>query len=166
MLEKAIEYKLRELQELLSLLDPKEFTSSDPALENASLGQHFRHIIELFECLVNGYDIGLVDYDKRQRALILENDRFAGISKLEEIISKIGRPDKVLELTALADAENSMSMPTNYHRELLYNLEHLIHHEAIMKAGLKKCPNIRLPEFFGYAPSTIKFIKSQTINTN
>lgn len=166
MLEKAIEFKLRELQELLILLDHLEYTSSDPALENASLGQHFRHIIELFECLVQGYDTGKVDYDKRNRALILENDRHAAISKLEEIIFKIGRPDKAMELTALADAQNSMTMLTNYRRELLYNLEHLIHHEAIMKAGLKKCPNIRLPEFFGYAPSTIKYLRNQTVNTN
>ena len=43
-------------------------------------------------------------------------------------------------------------------RELIYNIEHTIHHLAIVKIALKATvPSISLPAHFGVAPSTIHF---------
>ena len=41
----------------------------------------------------------------------------------------------------------------------MYNLEHAIHHHALIKVGLKIMTKIELPESFGVAPSTIQYRK-------
>lgn len=48
---------------------------------------------------------------------------------------------------------------TNYFREVLYNLEHCIHHQALIKVALLNFNYIQISETFGIAPSTIEFRK-------
>jgi len=40
---------------------------------------------------------------------------------------------------------------------MAYNLEHTIHHMALMKAGIREVAGIEMPESFGVASSTLKF---------
>ena len=50
-------------------------------------------------------------------------------------------------------------------RELIYNIEHAIHHMAMIKIGLKVlAPELHLPENFGVAPSTIRYRHQTGIN--
>ncbi len=55
--------------------------------------------------------------------------------------------------------ENQVSIQTNYFRELLYNLEHCIHHQALIKVAVFQLENIKVTENFGIAPSTIEYKK-------
>jgi len=48
---------------------------------------------------------------------------------------------------------------TNYYRELLYNLEHCIHHQALIRVALFQMENIKVNANFGVAPSTIEYRK-------
>ncbi|MDX1476670.1 MAG: hypothetical protein R3301_03155 [Saprospiraceae bacterium] len=49
-------------------------------------------------------------------------------------------------------------MDSSLERELIYNIEHTIHHLAIIKIGLAIiAPDIPLPAHFGVAPSTVKY---------
>ncbi|MEM9648432.1 MAG: hypothetical protein AAF969_08120, partial [Bacteroidota bacterium] len=41
-------------------------------------------------------------------------------------------------------------------REVMYNLEHTIHHHALIKVGIQFFTDIPLPESFGVAPSTLQ----------
>jgi hypothetical protein len=50
-----------------------------------------------------------------------------------------------------------MDVSTNYYREVIYNLEHTIHHMALIRVGINELGNIDLPKDFGVAPSTIKY---------
>jgi len=53
---------------------------------------------------------------------------------------------------------------TNALRELAYNIEHAIHHMAIIKIGINEVsPYILLPSAFGVASSTIRHLKKQKI---
>ena len=58
MLLKSIRYSLDELIYLLDQLSDQEYSKSCEALSNATIGEHTRHIIEMFQCLENGYDFG------------------------------------------------------------------------------------------------------------
>ena len=51
----------------------------------------------------------------------------------------------------------SFTVKTNYFRELLYNLEHSIHHQALIKVAVLKNKNIQLCPEFGIAKSTIEY---------
>ncbi len=52
---------------------------------------------------------------------------------------------------------------SNFYRELIYNIEHAVHHMAIMKIGvLEVAPYVSMPLDFGVAVSTIRHKKSET----
>lgn len=75
------------------------------------------------------------------------------------IISSLFVENKELILEAGFD-ENSFELnqiPTNYFREIAYNLEHTIHHMALIKIGINEVSDIALPEGYGVASSTIKY---------
>ncbi|MDH3651116.1 MAG: hypothetical protein OEQ53_15620, partial [Saprospiraceae bacterium] len=49
-------------------------------------------------------------------------------------------------------------VPSNVARELLYNLEHLIHHLAIIRIAMREVePDVELGAHFGVAPSTLLY---------
>jgi hypothetical protein len=51
----------------------KEYSNSCAELSNATI-EHTRHIIEMFQCLENQYDLGVVNYDKGKRNTLIQTD--------------------------------------------------------------------------------------------
>src|SRR5215211_5006609 len=64
-----------QLDDSLQQLTDTQYTQPSKRLFNATIGQHVRHIIELFVCLQKGYETGVVNYEKRKRDLQLETDK-------------------------------------------------------------------------------------------
>lgn len=127
-------------------------------LTNNTIGQHVRHIIELFQCLDHGYEPAVVNYEKRKRDTTIETNRELAISLLHAIAKGLDKPNKDMVLEASYYDENSaaLSIATNYHREIAYNLEHTIHHMALIRVGIGEVCAMSLPEDFGVASSTVK----------
>lgn len=144
---------LEQLQLVITALSDKQYTDPSPSLSDATIGQHTRHIIEFFTALDNGYESGIVNYDRRKRDYSIESDRHVAIFQLYDIRKMLDRPDK--DLLVVAEFDKSVTIKTNYYRELLYNLEHIVHHMALMRVAI----TIPLPESFGVASSTLKFRK-------
>lgn len=156
MLIQNVKNNLSENIELLRQLTNDEFTQKNPELSSATIGEHMRHIIELFGCLLENYDCGVINYDDRKRDLILQTDKNEAINRIEKYLHEIDKNNKTLSL-----AHNCFSpvelLPTNYFRELVYNLEHSIHHQALIKVALHRLPHIRISNSFGVAPSTLEY---------
>lgn len=160
MLQKTIQHVFIQLSTTLDQLSNEQYTQHCNRLSNATIGQHVRHIIELFQCLVNNYSDGNVSYDKRKRDTAIENDKAIALRLLDEISAELDRPDKTMLLECTYDEDASpVFINTNYFRELIYNLEHTIHHMALIRVGINEVSFIDLPETFGVAPSTIKYKK-------
>jgi hypothetical protein len=145
---------LEQLQLVITDLSDQQYTTPSPLLSNSTIGQHTRHIIEFFSALNNGYDSGIINYDNRRRDYTIESDRHFAIYQLYEIRQSLVKPDKPLLL--VAEFDQTVTISTNYFRELLYNLEHIVHHMALMRVAI----TIPLPESFGVASSTLKFRKA------
>ncbi len=143
---------LGKLIELLNQLDDASYIAPCKALSDSSIGQHTRHIIELFQCLVNQYDTGIVNYDKRDRNRQIETEISFAIACIEALQLDGNKANKDLILQQL-----DMEIATNYHRELLYNLEHCIHHQALIKVAVLQMEDIYLCPSFGVAPSTLEY---------
>lgn len=158
MLIENIKKNFSENIELLRQLTNDEFAQKNPELSNATIGEHVRHIIELFGCLLENYDYGLINYDDRKRDLLLQTDKNKAITILEKYLLELDKPNKELSL-----AYNCFStielLQTNYFRELIYNLEHSIHHQALIKVALHNLPHIKIPNSFGVASSTLEYRK-------
>lgn len=158
MLIQSVKNNLSENIDLLRQLTNEEFTQQNPELSNATIGEHMRHIIELFGCLLENYDYGLINYDDRKRDVLLQTDKNEAIAIIEKYRSELDKPNKSLSLThnCFSDTE---TLETNYFRELLYNLEHSIHHQALIKVALYRLPHIKMADSFGIAPSTLEYRK-------
>jgi len=149
---------LMQLQDLLERLTDEQYVRPIKLLSNATLGQHTRHIIEFFQELNTGYISGKVNYDKRKRDYRIETSRSCAIDSLTRVISLLEKKDRklILSIDYSNDNEEPGTVETNYSRELVYNLEHTVHHMALLRIGVNAVSTIMLPEEFGVAISTLK----------
>ena len=100
----------------------------------------------------------------------MENDPAFALNFIQEITDKIFNleGDKTLTMfgSFTADSENKTAIKTSFYRELAYNLEHSIHHQALIKIGLSAMGLSYLVDSdFGVAPATIKCQNSGEIES-
>jgi hypothetical protein len=74
MLLLSINNCLKDLVDVLNQIPNSEYSNQCAALSNSTIGEHSRHIITMFQCLQNNYDSGIVNYDQRERNVLLQND--------------------------------------------------------------------------------------------
>lgn len=158
MLIPAIKKTLLELSDLVSKLTDEEYCFPCYDLSNATIGEHTRHIIEMFQCLENQYDNAVVNYDTRKRDHLIQTNTAFAKESITAILNQIDRPNKNIQLQQIVDGEELL-IESNYHRELLYNLEHCIHHQALIKVAVIQSATVEIDENFGVARSTIEYRK-------
>lgn len=158
-LQSSIHHVLQQLNASLEQLREDQFTMPATLLTGATIGQHVRHIIEGFLCLSLGYESGVVNYEKRKRDRRIETNKELACSLLAGIAHNLDLPDKALLLEANYQEYSSKEMliSTTYYRELLFNLDHAIHHMAMIRIGIAEFSDMELPAGFGVATSTIKY---------
>src|SRR5580692_5233463 len=102
-LQKAVHQVFLQLSDSLDRLDREQYNYSCKNLSGNSIGQHVRHIIEMFLCLEKGYLSGEVDYEKRKRDILIETDKDFAASLMKEIIRQISKDNKSLHLLTYYD---------------------------------------------------------------
>ena len=163
MLSNSCAKQLEELSDLLLQLSQQDYSQFSPVFRTSSIGQHVRHILELFECLIAQYDSGEINYDLRKRDLRMERDPVFALEKIRLIQHQIILPDKDLLLYQDQNPETE-GINTTYFRELLYNLEHCVHHQALIRLACHAIPGILISEYFGVAKSTLTYNSRGTVN--
>ena len=158
MLIPSINKTLNELVSLLNQLSNDDFTSPCKALSNSSIGEHTRHIIEMFQCLQNQLETGVINYDNRNRDKRIQTDTFFALQCVETIKKELSAENQNLVLQQVIDGE-ILNIESNYFRELLYNLEHCIHHQALIKVAILQLDHLTIDANFGVAKSTIEYRK-------
>lgn len=158
-LQQAVRNVFTQLTVSLGQLSTEQYTVSCPQLGNSTIGQHVRHIIEMFQCLENGYESGVVNYEIRKRDQKIEQEKQFAMQLLQGIHDGLSKGDKPLVLEGVYndDSTELMRFPTNYYREIVYNLEHTIHHMALIRVGLRSFKDITVPETYGVAAATVKY---------
>ncbi|GAA4758088.1 MULTISPECIES: DinB family protein [Flavobacterium] len=155
----SIKNSLIELKDVLNQLNNETFSAPILSLSNATIGEHTRHIIELYQAVLTAYHTGVLNYDDRERNKTIQENKNIALITIDNIIKNVEKEDK--KLTMKHCISNSVTLiETNYFREILYNLEHCIHHQALIKVGLLSFNNITINETFGVAPSTLEFRKA------
>ncbi len=158
MLIPSLHKTLNELELLLNQLSNDDFTLPCKALSNSTIGEHTRHIIEMFQCLENQYENGVVNYDRRNRDRRIQTDTHFALRCLADIQNQLEKDNKKLLLEQIVD-EEELHIESNYYRELLYNLEHCIHHQALIKVAVLQLEHLQIDADFGVARSTIEYRK-------
>lgn len=160
-LQNAVKNVFTQLTATLDTIGEQEYVQPSTLLSNNSIGQHVRHIIELFQCLESGYTDGIVNYENRKRDTLIENNKDVAKELLLNLHATLYKENKHMFLEASYDDNDTtpLKIETNYYREIAYNLEHTIHHMALIRVGLKELTSLSLPDDFGVASSTVKFRK-------
>lgn len=133
---------------------------------NASIGQHYRHVLEHFQSLIRGLRAAEINYDARERNQRLQSDvTYASIATCDVLRALKQYTDETLgrECKIINSVGYSTSQPTclesNVSRELAYCVGHAIHHFAIVRLICHEIV-ITVPSEFGVAPATLKHMKA------
>ena len=159
-LYQAVQYSLNQLRESVVNMDDKVYADPAKIILKASVGQHVRHIIELFNCMLDGYNEGLINYDKRNRDLELEQNRETAVAAIDSILANINKEEKDLTLETNLGSDALSRISSTYERELHYNLEHTIHHMAIIRIKIESEPHMAVDDNYGVAYSTVQHRKN------
>ncbi len=157
---------LNQLIGLIKQLNKQEYTTPLPLLMDNSISKHLRHIVEFYDCLFKGLANDTINYDLRERNPAIEDDPEYAIAFIEnclEQLSKMELSNEPIDLISLLSPDgHEACTKTSIDRELAYNVEHAIHHMAIIKIAIKQCyPHVKLPKEFGVAYSTIQYHHQQ-----
>jgi uncharacterized damage-inducible protein DinB len=148
---------LGQLIDLLNLLPEEVYQTRLTALHNHSVGQHVRHIIEFYQCLLASPARGRVCYDARARDPRIEGTLAYALECAHAQVEQLTGPlaDTALWIESHTPAEAQAS---SLARELSYLVEHTVHHLAMIKIGLDQhFPDLGLPAELGVAPSTLRY---------
>jgi hypothetical protein len=149
-----------QLIDLLNDIDLVVYKEALRPLHYSTVGQHVRHITEFYLCALKGYESGVVDYDARERNILIEIDKDFTVETLQNVKHQLLtlKSDVLLILKSKFGGDEAMDIPSSFFRELTYLIEHTIHHLAIIKIGLNEVyPEINIPKNFGVAHSTLRY---------
>ena len=105
--------------------------------------------------------MGKLNYDKRKHDVFIESDKELACGIIDSILEFLESEKEDFNLVheanyQLSDGPN-VQMPSSFYRELSYNIEHAIHHMALIKIGINEAFSyVALPEHFGVASSTVR----------
>ncbi|MEX1239809.1 MAG: hypothetical protein WEB30_08830 [Cyclobacteriaceae bacterium] len=153
---------LNQLADLVKQIHENDFQKPSEILNGSTVGQHIRHTVEFFLCFESGYNAGLINYDKRPHDKLIESDKHLALTAIHQALQFVRslEEDKPLTLEVGYDLakEEFVEVDTNANRELVYNIEHAVHHMAIIKIGIQQiAPYIKVERDFGIAASTVRY---------
>lgn len=148
---------LSQLRSVIDQLTKDEYTSKLPILNHSSVGQHVRHVLEFYICLSEGIKSGMVNYDSRTRNQAIENEPNYAMIILEELTSYfcLKNIEEASIVNMIEFNSLSITSQSSVSRELVYLIEHSIHHYAIIAIALRnEFGHVKIPADFGVAYST------------
>ena len=162
MIHQITRSKFDQLLQLVNQFEDEQLKMPLEVLNGSSIGMHLRHILEFYLCLFDAVACKELNYDLRKRDRSMETHTAACRECLAYLLKQLDtyKHDFQMQLYAdysLIDDENPVAVTTTYFRELLYNVEHTVHHLAIIKIGMQAMGGIFMTgEDFGVAASTVR----------
>lgn len=159
-----------QMTEVLDQVTPAAYTAPLQIFHGSTVGQHFRHILEFYTCLLDGIEADYVNYGSRRRDDRIAEAPAAALAVLEYVAAAVAALDDhrlVNVESEFSDADCQAPVYcSSVGRELQYAFDHAVHHLAIIRIGLEICfPDIPVSAELGVAPSTLKYRKDHRAAT-
>jgi uncharacterized damage-inducible protein DinB len=150
--------------ELIGRLSDDQYAITPATFLRGGVGPHFRHILDHYDCFLDGLDRGRVDYDARPRDSRTERERRVALSRIADTCRRLRALDPRLASApiqaTLSCAEPPGTRPlwsaTSVVRELQFLASHTVHHYAVIAAMLRP-QGVEPGADFGVAPSTLEY---------
>lgn len=158
---------LRQGLDVVAELDAELYGDPHSCRTGATIGAHFRHIIDHYTAFFAGLESGRVEYERRDRDVRIERDSDFASSIARELMDQLegleGCSDQPLLLVCRAGAEAEHAegfTDSSIKRELQFLLSHTVHHYALIAAELRVRGRV-VPPGFGVAPSTLGYLRGK-----
>jgi hypothetical protein len=159
----AVSEVLRQGLDFLETIDDAAYVTSSSGPFTASLGEHYRHVLEHFSSLADSLPTGIVDYDARQRDRQTERNRayaieqtLATMRRFEELSDRVLDEDcDVLYQLGYGEVRQ-LRVPSSAAREVVFAVSHAVHHFALIRM-LSAKHGVKLDPSFGIASSTLVY---------
>ncbi|HKD04629.1 MAG TPA: hypothetical protein VKB79_01895 [Bryobacteraceae bacterium] len=151
---------LEQARSLVRRIDDATFSTSPEGLYPHRIGSHLRHVLEFYDCFLDGLKTLRIDYDARKRDETLERNRRAAVAKVSSIVRRLGEASTLPEGLALdvrmEGNEANVWLRSSFGRELQALSSHTIHHFALIALTLR-LHGTEVDANFGMSPSTLRF---------
>jgi hypothetical protein len=160
---------LRQALRLVGSLDDTSYSTTPRGLAPHRAGAHLRHILEFYECFLEGLDCSHIDYDARRRNESIEHSRDAASAAIRSIIRALETSGDLHQeriiWVRMEDADTYAIregfMESSISRELQVLSSHTVHHFALIAITLRM-HGVEIDSEFGMAPSTLRYLASKT----
>ena len=157
---------LHELVQFIQQLDDDSYSCSPLPLFNSPIGSHVRHILDIYQALMQS-EHNFIDFDLRRRGAEVETKRLVALKELVEIENWLMALDqsqfetvKIVKTEVCLSQQNSEKFTSTFGRELCFASSHATHHLALLVA-IAKSLNISINGQLGIAPATATFLRKQ-----
>jgi uncharacterized damage-inducible protein DinB len=159
---------LRQAVTTLEQIDDLTYRTCPPSLAPHRVGGHLRHILEFYECFLDGLETSHIDYDARKRDETVEMRREMALDRIRSVIERLEqarelRSDPIIWVR-VEDAQSGQLddsyMTSSVGRELQALSSHTIHHFALIAMTLRAL-GVQVDRDFGTAPSTLRYRATQ-----
>ena len=154
------------LDQLALLIELSRAVYSDTAEgAQASIGQHVRHILDHYQAVRTGIAENCINYNRRHRNSPIEHCPESALQMITELKHWLsGGVSANTDIAVISEiclnTTQSERLLSNLGRELLYLINHSIHHMAYSSV-LAKQLHISLPPDIGLAPGTRTHLRQQ-----
>ncbi|MCI0517236.1 MAG: hypothetical protein L0Y45_05310 [Woeseiaceae bacterium] len=171
-MKKLPECTIEALQQLRELIVAVQNSGrpADDTYASSGIGRHVRHVIDHFRALAAGIECGVIDYNVRSRNSAIERDPERGlieIFKLSEWLDTLQTGDAPVSVISEISCHltENQEFRSNVNRELLYLINHTIHHVAYAALLARSC-GVECREAIGFAPATASFLRQRPLPTD
>ena len=142
---RAVKRILSELMEILVQVSEQVYLNVPKPFFQSSVGAHVRHCLDHFYALLQAFEDGNVDYEKRERGTKLETNKHLAVRAVQELRERFGdlkinkgdgRMPVCLSVALEAPMNKNFSVTwvnTTLERELHFVTSHTVHHLALVK---------------------------------
>jgi uncharacterized damage-inducible protein DinB len=127
----------------------------------AAIGEHTRHILDHYRAVKSGISNNCINYNLRTRNSEEEVDTVTAETNISSLIIWLTNLEytqdtiQIISEISVAEALDE-SMESNIERELLYLINHSIHHLAYAALSARSL-GVEIPNHIGVAPSTATY---------
>ena len=157
---------------LVDSLTDEQYTSVSSEFVCSSIGQHFRHILDLYQAVlqptrlsgIQAEQTPVLDYDQRRRGASIETCRQSAIDEMRAIRRELRRrasdPDRPVDIRTEVCLDNScpIALDSTLARELAFASCHATHHYALATV-IARLQGVRTDSAIGLAPATASYVR-------
>ena len=159
---------LRQALRLPEQMDDAAYSTTPTGFAPHRAGAHFRHIVELYQCFLDGLESSHIDYTAPRRDGAIECSRDAASTTIRRIIRSLQTHSELqgerIVWVRMEDPESGMRcfVESSVSRELQVLSSHTVHYSALIGMILR-LQGFEMDPDFGMAPSTLRYLSSKTM---